>query len=68
MALLKLWKEKKDPLFNFEREIICNNILTWEELSEIKQHIKQEIDGIFTLIQEHPYPDAMEITRYVFKN
>jgi len=65
---LKLWKEKKDPIVNFEKDLICNDILTWENLSEIRRQVKHEIDDIFALVHEHPYPDAMEITKYVFKN
>lgn len=63
---LEMWRER-DPIVNFEKALIINNILNIKDVTEIKQQIKKEIDDAFAFVHGSSYPDGTEVTRYVFK-
>lgn len=64
---LEKWK-KKDPIKKMERYLLANKILTQNEMHEIKNTLKKEIEDAHQLSAHSPFPSEKELAKYVFKN
>lgn len=60
------WR-KKDPIKNFERFLIKNNIFQEENLQKIKQKVETIVADAYIFAHNSPYPKKGELTKYVFK-
>ncbi len=61
-----MWK-KKDPIINFEKQLLDNNVLSKAEVSEIKKEVDQEIREAHVFADNSSYPEEKELNAYVFK-
>jgi acetoin:2,6-dichlorophenolindophenol oxidoreductase subunit alpha len=59
------WK-KRDPLVLFERVLRDRKLLTDEHKDKIAKEITQEINEAVEFAEQSPYPDASELTDYVW--
>ena len=48
---------KKDPVKNFEKRLVSDNVADTDELSQIKAAVKKEITASVLFAQESPFPD-----------
>jgi pyruvate dehydrogenase E1 component alpha subunit len=53
--------KSKDPIFVTENKIIDQKIASPEEISEIKEKIKKEINECVKFAEESPWPEASEL-------
>lgn len=65
-AEVKAWK-KKDPVINFEKFLLDNNMVEKRVIEKIKQEAVKEVDESHLFAKSSPYPDQSEIEDYVFK-
>ena len=65
-AEIEKWK-KNDPITNFEKYLLKNQILENEDLERIKQNIKKEVKDAYLFTKKSNYPKKSELARYVFK-
>ncbi len=63
---VKAWKEK-DPVVNFEKHLLNNNVLEKKDIEEIKQAIEKEVSEAHDFSINSPYPKESELAHYVFK-
>lgn len=56
----------KDPIIKFGSFLTERNIVTQEELDEIKRKIQALVDEAVKFAQESPEPDPSDLYRYVF--
>ena len=63
---IDMWK-KKDPVINFEKQLLDNNVLSESEISEIKKEIDQEVSEAHVFANNSPYPEEEDLAKYVFK-
>jgi len=61
-----IWK-KKDPVINFEKQLLDNDILSESEVSKIKKEIDKEIREAHVFADNSSYPKESELNAYVFK-
>ena len=61
-----MWK-KKDPIDNFEKQLLDNGVLSESEVSEIKNEINQAVMNAHVFAEKSPYPNESELEKYVFK-
>ena len=59
------WK-KKDPVATFEKSLIEKKVLTEAKKKQIADAITREIDEAVEFAEKSPYPDASEITNFVW--
>lgn len=57
---------KRDPIKKFERFLLANKILTKENMNEIRRETEVEVDNAYTFAVNSPYPEEIELTKYVF--
>ena len=62
----RMWKEK-DPISNFEKKLLANEIMSENDKKVITDQIKLEIQDAFAFSDESVYPDEREVMKYVFK-
>jgi TPP-dependent pyruvate/acetoin dehydrogenase alpha subunit len=60
------WK-RKDPIRNFERYLLENNILKQEDIDKIEREVEKEVEKAFAFAKKSPYPKKDDLTKYVFK-
>ena len=60
------WR-KRDPIDNFEKYLLENEILLESEIEEIKREIEKEVEEAHKFVKRSPYPHVSELTKYVFK-
>ncbi len=63
--LFETWK-KKDPIAQFEKYLISEEIATEESLTAIKENVQTEIDQAVLVAEATPYPPAEEAAMGVF--
>jgi len=63
---IEYWK-KHDPIDNFKKYLIEEQVLTDTELSEIDTHCINEVEQANIFAKESILPDTNELTAYVFK-
>ena len=61
-----IWK-KKDPVINFEKQLLDNDILSESEVSKIKKEIDKEIREAHVFADNSSYPKESELNAYIFK-
>lgn len=61
-----MWK-KKDPIINFEKQLVDNHILSESEISQIKKEVDKEIHEAHVFAENSSYPKERELNAYVFK-
>jgi len=61
-----MWK-KKDPIINFEKQLLDDDVESEAEVPEIKKEIDQEISEAHVFANNSPYPEEGNLTKYVFK-
>jgi TPP-dependent pyruvate/acetoin dehydrogenase alpha subunit len=60
------WR-KKDPVINFERYLLGNNILKKSDIEEIRKQLEKEVEEVHLLVKHSPAPKESELPKYVFK-
>jgi len=60
------WRER-DPIPNFEKYLVENNVLRKEEIEKIKNEVEIEVEGAHLFTQKSSYPKETELMNYVFK-
>jgi pyruvate dehydrogenase E1 component alpha subunit len=63
---IKMWK-RKDPIRNFEKLLLKNNIFKKEDIERIEKEVKKEVEEAHAFAKKSPYPKKSELTKYVFK-
>ncbi|OGS17882.1 MAG: hypothetical protein A2219_01740 [Elusimicrobia bacterium RIFOXYA2_FULL_50_26] len=63
---LDRWK-RKCPLLSLERRLMRERILTPEQKLKIHNHVNAEIEQAFASAITSPYPDAGQLSKYVFR-
>jgi len=63
---VEAWK-KRDPIINFERHLLNTGSLNDLDISKMKEEVELEIRDAHIFAQNSPYPEASELSRYVFK-
>ena len=61
-----MWK-KKDPIVNFEKQLLDNGVLSESEVSEIKKEIDQEVREAHVFANNSLFPEEGDLAKYVFK-
>lgn len=62
---VEAWK-KKDPVTNFEKRLMEKKVLTEALKDSVAKEINREIDEAVEFADKSPYPDASELTDYVW--
>ncbi len=60
------WR-KRDPVIIFENYLLAKNIISREEMREIKTKLKQEVEEALEFARKCAPPMREELTKYVFK-
>ncbi|MDK2782573.1 MAG: acetoin:2,6-dichlorophenolindophenol oxidoreductase subunit alpha [Thermococcaceae archaeon] len=60
------WKQNKDPIVIFERTVLEKGLLTKEELDEVREKVKKEIEEAIKFAEESPWPKPEELLEDVF--
>jgi len=63
---IDLWK-KKDPIDNFEKRLLDEDVLSELEISVIKKEVNQAVRDAHVFATESSYPQESELDAYVFK-
>lgn len=64
-AEIRKWR-KKDPIKKIERYLLKNKTSTKNELLELQEQIKKEVDDAHAFAKNSPFPQKEEIDKYVF--
>lgn len=59
------WR-KKDPIIRFEKYLLENNVLSSDELEEIRKEVEKEVEEAHLFAKNSPYPHESELEKYVF--
>ncbi len=59
--------EKKDPIRDFERYLLNNNIFKEGEAEEVKKRAQAEVDDAHRFARNSAYPEERDLVKYVFK-
>lgn len=60
------WR-KKDPIINFERFLLKNNVFGEKDIEEIRQEAEREVEEAHSFAENSPYPKESDLGKYVFK-
>jgi len=63
---VKKWLER-DPIKRFEKYLMDNSLMNEQELYNIKQEAKREVDDAHIFAKDSPFPDRNELTKYVYR-
>ena len=58
---------QKDPIINFEKYFLGNNVLKKTDIEEIRKHVEKEVEEAHLFAENSPYPEESELTKYVYK-
>jgi pyruvate dehydrogenase E1 component alpha subunit len=58
---------KRDPIKQFEKYLMKNNILDMKKMNAIKLKIQQEVEEAHIFARQSQYPAKGEVAKYVFK-
>jgi len=58
---------KKDPIISFESSLIESKSFTINEINQIKEEVRKEVDDAFAFAKASPLPDRKELMRYVYR-
>ena len=59
------WRQR-DPIRNFSRYLIENDVLTPDDVKKINQAIANEIKEAYQFAKESPFPQVSELSNHVF--
>jgi pyruvate dehydrogenase E1 component alpha subunit len=59
--------EKKDPIARLERKMTRKGWASQEEISQLHEDIRQEVDAAIEWAENSPYPDASELLDNVYE-
>lgn len=59
------WR-KKDPIIRFEKYLLENNVLSSDELEEIRKEVEKAVEEAHLFAKNSPYPHESELEKYVF--
>jgi pyruvate dehydrogenase E1 component alpha subunit len=60
------WAENHDPISGFERRLVETAVATAEELAEIAQSIRVELEAGVAFALEAPYPSEDQVAEHVY--
>jgi len=60
------WKQNKDPIVLFERTVLEKGLLSKDELDEVREKVKKEIEEAIKFAEESPWPKPEEVLEDVF--
>jgi pyruvate dehydrogenase E1 component alpha subunit len=60
------WK-KKDPVVNYEKVLLENEVLSKKDIRQIKQKVENEVDEAHVFARSSSYPNESELSKYVFR-
>jgi pyruvate dehydrogenase E1 component alpha subunit len=63
---VKKWAER-DPIKRFEKYLMDNRIMNEQELYNIKQEVRREVDEAHIFAKDNSLPDMNELTKYVYR-
>jgi len=63
---IESWKEK-DPIYNFEKKLLNDKIITEKDKNQIIAQITLEIDEAIEFALSSSYPNPSELSKYVYK-
>jgi pyruvate dehydrogenase E1 component alpha subunit len=63
---VKKWLER-DPIKRFEKYLMDNRLMNEQELYNIKQEVRREVDEAHIFAKDNPLPDINELTKYVYR-
>lgn len=61
-----LWKTERDPITNFGKWLVAENVATRDELDAIDAGVKADAEAAVAYAIAAAYPDASEVTQHVF--
>jgi pyruvate dehydrogenase E1 component alpha subunit len=56
----------RDPIKQFERYMLANQLASAEELKAINQKIQNLVEDAVEFAEQSPEPDPSELHRYIF--
>jgi len=59
------WK-KRDPIHNFEKQILKESIISKNEIEEINKNALKEIKEAFEFAEKSPFPEQDDIFKYIY--
>jgi len=65
-AEVRLWKEERDPVRNFERRLLSDGDATQQEIDRIRDSVREEVDKAFEFALTGAHEDASEMLRGVY--
>jgi pyruvate dehydrogenase E1 component alpha subunit len=63
---IKTYRETKDPVFLFEKELLLAKVLTKELVESINQSAMEEADAAAVFADESPDPTVADITKHIY--
>ena len=63
---IKTYRETKDPVFLFEKELLLAKVLTKELIESINQSAMEEADVAAVFADESPNPTIADITKHIY--
>jgi pyruvate dehydrogenase E1 component alpha subunit len=63
---VKKWLER-DPIKRFEKYLMDNRLMNEQELYNIKQEVRREVDEAHIFAKDNSLPDIDELTKYVYR-
>jgi pyruvate dehydrogenase E1 component alpha subunit len=58
--------ERKDPIARFEKKMTALGWASRNEISQLHEEIRQEVDAAIEWAENSPYPDASELLDNVY--
>jgi pyruvate dehydrogenase E1 component alpha subunit len=63
---IKEYRDKKDPVFLFEKELLAEKVLTPELVESINTAAMEEADAAAAFADESPEPTQADITKHIY--
>jgi acetoin:2,6-dichlorophenolindophenol oxidoreductase subunit alpha len=60
------WR-KREPLTNFEKYLTGKRGIRKEEIEKIRYEVENEVEEAYVFTKKSPYPDPVDLAKYVFK-
>ncbi len=60
------WR-KRDPIINFEKYLVKNNVLRKKEIDKILHEVEKEVEQAHLFTKNSPYPKEEDLELYVFR-
>ena len=63
---VRFWKEERDPIKNFARQLLDSNEVTQQELDRVHDQVKREIEKAFKFAEESAPADVEDMLKGVY--